>query len=189
MIACATSLTLAVLAGWQYRESAARSRARVAALSAAIDGPAAELDTFRPESIGLTGRGSAAGPSHRWMMAAGVVPVALVVAALFVTRAPTSAPSPALRQPQSLELLAMRHDRAGDVLTVTGTVRVRGHNTAPVTAIVTGRDIVGHVMISYVLLEGATQRRIASLSSGNGRVRGPYGRRRRLVNDGVGPRK
>jgi hypothetical protein len=47
-----------------------------------------------------------------------------------------------------LELLDMHHDRSGDLLTVTGTVRVRGRDTAPVTAVVTGRDAAGHVVAS-----------------------------------------
>jgi hypothetical protein len=86
---------------------------------------------------------------HGWMMAAGVVPVVLVVAALLVTRGPRPTPAPLVaRQPDALELLDMHHDRSGDLLTVTGTVRVHGRDAAPVTAVVTGRDAAGHIVAS-----------------------------------------
>jgi hypothetical protein len=42
----------------------------------------------------------------------------------------------------------MRHERAGDLFTVTGTVRVRGRNAAPVTATVTARDAAGRFVAS-----------------------------------------
>ena len=42
----------------------------------------------------------------------------------------------------------MRHDRTGHRLTVTGTVRVRGRDAAPVTAVVTGRDDAGRIVAS-----------------------------------------
>ena len=135
---------LAVVAWRQRREAQERSAARVAALAAAIDGP---LDTFDEERPALRLE-----PARRgWIMAAGAVPLVLIVAALLVTRGPRPAPAgspPPPRQPESLELLAMHHDRAGDRLTVTGTVRVRGRDTAPVTAIVTGRDADGRVVAS-----------------------------------------
>ena len=172
VVASAAAFGFALLAWKQHREAAARSAARVAALAAAINGqepfPEAGLKTrghhaFEPS--GGTGvldaftaeHAASPGPlftsetpaPRRWMIAAGVVPVALVVATLLVTRAPrTTPPAPALHQPQALELLAMRHDTAGDVLTVTGTVRVRGRDAAPVTAVVTGRDGAGRVVAS-----------------------------------------
>ena len=142
LAAVAVAGALAVVAWEQRREAQERSAARVAALTAAIDGP---LDTFDEELPAL-----APEPARRgWIMAAGAVPLALVVAALLVTRGPRPAPAgapPAARQPQSLELLAMHHDRAGDRLTVTGMVRVHGRDAAPVTAIVTGRDAAGRVV-------------------------------------------
>ena len=42
----------------------------------------------------------------------------------------------------------MHHDRSGDLLTVTGTVRVRGRDAAPVTAVLTGRDASGRIVAS-----------------------------------------
>ena len=172
VVASAAAFGFALLAWKQHREAAGRSAARVAALAAAINGqepfPEAGLKTrghhvFEPS--GGTGvldaftaeHAATPGPlftsetpaPRRWMIAAGVVPVALVVATLLVTRGPrTAPPAPPLHQPQALELLAMRHDAAGDVLTVTGTVRVRGRDAAPVTAVVTGRDGAGRVVAS-----------------------------------------
>ena len=165
LVAVAAACGLAVIVWTQYREAQQRSTARVAALAAAITGqsepvlaPAGMLDTFQEEhpAFGSHEDHPAFGspwqapemPSRRgWIMAAGAVPILLILAALFATRG-TRPPSsqPAARQPQSLELLAMHHDRAGDRLTVTGTVRVRGRDTVPVTAVVTGRDSAGRVV-------------------------------------------
>lgn len=170
--ALATACVLAAVAWMQAREARQRSAARVAALAAAIDGP---LEAFAFEEAGLktgthvlTKTGShafaaswqaPAAPSRRgWIIAAGAVPVVLAVAALLVARGPRQASAPpASRQPESLELLAMHHDRAGDLLTVTGTVRVRGLDTAPVTAVVTGRDHSGRIVASaHAPLDDAT---------------------------------
>jgi hypothetical protein len=150
--ALATACVLAVVAWTQVREARQRSAARVAALAAAIDGP---LETFAFEESWQT----PAAPSRRgWIIAAGAVPVVLAVAALLVARDPGQASTPpASRQPESLELLAMHSDRAGDRLRVTGTVRVRGLDTAPVTAIVTTRDDSGRIVASaHAPLDDAT---------------------------------
>jgi hypothetical protein len=155
VVASAAAFGFALLAWKQHREAAGRSAARVAALAAAIDGRA--LDLGGPASLDAFTAGHAGTPGplftsetpapRRWMIAAGVVPVALVVAALLVTRGPRNAPpAAALHQPQALELLAMRHETTGDVLTVTGTVRVRGRDAAPVTAVVTGLNGAGRVV-------------------------------------------
>ena len=180
-VAFAAACTFAAIAWRQHREARRRSDARVAALSAAIDGPFevdwplkvdGPLEAFTAEAglnrlrqgYGESRRSAAvsdgaeaetashvqAMPARRaWMIAAGGVPLMLVVAALLITRGPRPAPVPAVsRQPDALELLDMHHDRSGDVLTVTGTVRVRGRDTAPVTAVVTGRDGDGHIVAS-----------------------------------------
>jgi hypothetical protein len=152
IVATAAACGFALLAWAQHRDAQRRSAARVAALSAAIDGrepartgrlpegdlarPAAPLFAIEPSS------------PRRWMIAAGILPVVLIVAALLVTRGPRSGPPPALHQPESLELLAMHHDTTSGALTVTGTVRVRGRDTPPVTAVVTGRDADGRVVAS-----------------------------------------
>jgi hypothetical protein len=143
VVAIAAAGVLAAVAWTQVREARQRSAARVVALAAAIDGPLGAFD-------GEDGRAAwQASPSRRWIIAAGAVPVVLAVAALLVTRGPRQTPAPpATRQPESLELLAMHHDRAGDLLKVTGTVRVRGRDSAPVTAVVTGRDGGGRIVAS-----------------------------------------
>jgi hypothetical protein len=82
-------------------------------------------------------------------MAAGAVPVrARPRGAARYARAAPGRPGAGGAPAESLELLDMHHDRAGDLLTVTGTVRVRGRDTAPVTAVVTGRDAPGRVVAS-----------------------------------------
>ena len=154
IVAIAAACGLAVVVWAQYRDAQQRSAARVAALAAAIDGrsgpaaPADTFDTFAERPAFASSWQAPATPSRRgWIMAAGAVPLLLVLVALFATRGPRTASSPpAARQPQSLELLAMHHDRAGDRLTVTGTVRVRGRDTAPVTAVVIGRDSAGRIV-------------------------------------------
>jgi hypothetical protein len=163
--ALATAFTLAALLWTQVREARQRSAARVAALAAALDGP---LEAFAFEEAGpKTGNDvssfaswqATAAPSRRgWIIAAGAVPVVLAVAALLLARGPDQASAPpASHQPESLELLAMHHDRAGNLLTVTGTVRVRGVDAAPVTAVVTGRDASGRIVASaHAPLDDAT---------------------------------
>jgi hypothetical protein len=151
-VAIALACAFAVVAGTQRRDAQQRSAARVAALAAAIDGPLelrfAEAGLKTGDHV-LEAFASEARPRRGWIMVAAAVPLALVVAALLVTRGPrTVSPPPPAHQPESIELLDMRHERAGDRLTVTGTVRVRGRDTAPVTAIVTGRDAVGRVVSS-----------------------------------------
>ena len=151
VVAIAVGCALGVVVWLQRREARQRSAARVAALAMAIDGPTGMLDTFVAEAPGFgSWQAAAPAPSRRgWIVAAGAVPVVLAIAALLVTRGPRQAsPVMAARQPESLELLDMRHARAGDMLMVTGTVRVRGRDTAPVTAIVTGRDDEGRVIAS-----------------------------------------
>jgi hypothetical protein len=150
IVAVAVAFGLAYTLWTQRRDAQQRSAARVAALAAGIDGP---LHSFSAEGDGAGlktgGYVRAAMPGrHGWIIAAGIVPLALVVAALLVTRGPKEAPPQAAQQPQLLELLDMRHERAGDLFTVTGTVRVRGRNAAPVTATVTARDAAGRFVAS-----------------------------------------
>jgi hypothetical protein len=76
-------------------------------------------------------------------------PIALLVAALFVSRGPETITTPThLRPPDGLDLLALRPSRAGGNLVVTGTVRVRGDGTAPITAVVTALDREGRAIAS-----------------------------------------
>jgi hypothetical protein len=164
--ACAAAGGFAALAWTLHRESVARSLARVAALAAAIDIEAA------PEAAVAA---SAPHNGHKgWLIAAAAaVPVVLVVVALLSARGPETAAAPLpARQPESLELLDMRHTRTRDTLTVTGTVRMRrqdvapgvaaGHPVAPpvvtpvVTALVSAFETGGRVVASgHALLDDA----------------------------------
>jgi hypothetical protein len=155
-VATAAACAFALLAWAQHRDAQRRSAARVVALAAAIDRrePDASgiggLEDYEPEHVQTPALFVIEAPStRRWVIAAGIAPVALIVAALLVTRGPQpTPPAPSLHQPESLELLAMHHDTVGGELTVTGTVRVHGRDTAPVTAVVTGRDADGRVVAS-----------------------------------------
>ena len=152
LVAVAVAVGLAYTAWNQRRDAQQRSAARVAALAAGIDGPLDAVSAeagFAEAGLKTGGYARVAMPArHGWIIAAGMVPLALVVAALLVTRGPREAPPHAAQQPQLLELLDMRHERAGDLFTVTGTVRVRGRNAAPVTATVTARDAAGRFVAS-----------------------------------------
>jgi len=147
---CAAAGGFAALAWMLHREGVTRSAARVAALAAAIDGEAAPV----------AAHGSVL--HRRWLVTvAAAVPGVLVVVALLSARGPETSPAPpAVRQPESLELLDMRHTRTSGTLTVMGTVRIRRHDTtaAPsvVTAVVTAFDTGGRVVASgHALLDDA----------------------------------
>ena len=107
-----------------------RSEARVAALAAAIDGtdPPASMFERAPRS-GLQGRPLlklAAG----FAMAVGVIVLVAMNSDRHTTSADEPLPTSTAQSTQELELLSMRHARAGDNMTVTGLVRNRG-NAAP----------------------------------------------------------
>jgi hypothetical protein len=104
-----------------------RSEARVAALSAAIDGtgeeaPAPMFDRRRP---GLQGR-----PLLKlgvgFVMAVGIIVLVAMNGDRRVTPAEELVPAANAQAAQELELLSMRHSRTADNMTVTGLVRNRG---------------------------------------------------------------
>ena len=110
---------------WQVtREAQARSTARVAALAAAIEGtrgdaPAAMFER-NPGSV-VEGR-----PLLKVAIGFGMAVLIIVLIAMSGDRhqTPVAASAPAAESsPDALELLSMRHERAGDTLTVTGLVR------------------------------------------------------------------
>ena len=101
IVASLAAVGFALLAWRQHRDAVRRSTARVAALTAAIDGhepafaAAGSLDAFGAAEPPMAGDLFVAADTRaprRWMIAAGIVPVALIVAALVVTRGPRSAP-------------------------------------------------------------------------------------------------
>lgn len=108
-----------------------RSEARVAALAAAIDGtgddaPAPMFDRGRP---GLQGR-----PLLKLgvgvAMAIGIIVLVAMSSDRPATRTGEPLPVASLQSAQELELLSMRHARAGDNMTVTGLVRNQGDASA-----------------------------------------------------------
>ena len=105
-----------------------RSEARVAALSAAIDGPTDEVPTTmfeRAPRSGLQGR-----PLLKVGVGFAMAVLVIVLIAMSGDRERASASGSRATAPeqsrQELELLSMRHARAGDALTVTGLVRNSG---------------------------------------------------------------
>src|SRR5688500_10334081 len=125
IVACA-----AAAYAWRVaRQDRLRSEARVAALAAAIDGTAGDVPAAmfeRAPRTRLQGR-----PLLKlgvgFAMAVGII----VLVAMGSDRRATSAAepppaAPASQSTQELELLSMRHARAGDNMTVTGLVRNRG---------------------------------------------------------------
>lgn len=135
MFLVALSITAVIVAcaaaayAWRVaRQDRLRSEARVAALAAAIDGAAGDVPAamFEPAPrTRLQGR-----PLLKlgvgFAMAVGII----VLVAMSSDRRATSAAEPAAaataQSAQELELLSMRHARAGDNMTVTGLVRNRG---------------------------------------------------------------
>src|SRR5436190_13976146 len=90
LVAFAAAGSFASIAWRQHREARRRSDARVAALAAAIDGPLEAFTSERPRRT-------------RWMIAAGAIPLLLVVGALLVTRGARPTPVRAVsRQPDAL---------------------------------------------------------------------------------------
>ena len=128
IVACA-----AAAYAWRVaRQDRLRSEARVAALAAAIDGTAGDVPAAmfeRASRTRLQGR-----PLLKlgvgFAMAVGII----VLVAMSSDRRATSAAGPAeaviAQSTQELELLSMRHTRAGDSMTVTGLVRNRGEATS-----------------------------------------------------------
>jgi hypothetical protein len=105
-----------------------RSDARVAALAAAIDGTAGETTASmfeRAPRSGLQGR-----PLLKVGVGFAMAVLVIILIAMSGDRrasfADEATATPRLESAQALELLSMRHARAGDNLTVTGLVRNRG---------------------------------------------------------------
>lgn len=137
-----TAIALAIAAAaYAWRIASAerlRSDARVAALSAAIDGapddtPATMFE--RSPRAGLQGR-----PLLKVGIGFAMAVMVIVLIAMNGDREREAASGPrtaAQEQPaQELELLSMRHARAGDALRVTGLVRNSGAAAVPITAVV-----------------------------------------------------
>ena len=124
IVACA-----AAAYAWRVaRHDRLRSDARVAALAAAIDGTAGDVPAAmfeRAPRTRLQGR-----PLLKlgvgFAMAVGIIVLVAMGSDRRATAAAERAASPTTPSTQELELLSMRHTRAGDNMTVTGLVRNRG---------------------------------------------------------------
>ena len=124
IVACA-----AAAYAWRVaRQDGLRSEARVAALAAAIDGTAGDAPAAmfeRAPRTRLQGR-----PLLKlgvgFAMAVGIIVLVAMSSDRRATSAAEPPAAPAAQSAQELELLSMRHARAGDNMTVTGLVRNRG---------------------------------------------------------------
>lgn len=124
IVACA-----AAAYAWRVaRQDRLRSEARVAALAAAIDGTAGDVPAamFEPAPrTRLQGR-----PLLKlgvgFAMAVGIIVLVAMSSDRRATSAAEPPAAPTAQSAQELELLSMRHARAGDNMTVTGLVRNRG---------------------------------------------------------------
>ena len=135
MFLVALSITAVVAAcaaaayAWRVaRQDRLRSEARVAALAAAIDGTAGDVPAAmfeRAPRTRLQGR-----PLLKlgvgFAMAVGIIVLVAMSSDRRATSAAEPAAAPTAQSTQELELLSMRHARAGDNMTVTGLVRNRG---------------------------------------------------------------
>jgi len=141
------AIALAAYAWSLHRGERRRSAARVSALAAAIDGTAGHTPAMfhRDRDSAVQGR-----PLLKVAVGFAMAVAIIVLIAMTSDRhgAP-DAPATAVQQTQdSLELLSMRHQRAGEVLTVTGLVRNPGVAPGPITAVVFAFDRDGGFVAS-----------------------------------------
>ena len=136
VLTCASVAAAAAfgISAWRSRaDEARRSAARVAALSAAIDGadafavPAANTSPHTPGAVtsmfATTSGGSVHGLPLVKMGVFGALALAFLVIVAMANRDHTPAPTAAGASDAMLELVSMQHARDGRVLTVTGLVR------------------------------------------------------------------
>jgi hypothetical protein len=142
------AVALAFYAWSLQRAEQRRSDARVRALAAAIDGSAMHAPAMfdRDEDAAVQGR-PLLKVAVGFAMAVGII---VIIAMTGDRHSTPSAAQAAAEQPahDSLELLSMRHRRAGDVLTITGLVRNPGTAPGPITAVVFAFDRDGGFVAS-----------------------------------------
>jgi hypothetical protein len=153
-----------VVAWRLLREERSRSAARVAALSAAIDG-APPLDSADPAAQMFSAERGEKLKGFPLIRAAvvGVMATVIVVAAAMGgrERPASAATAAAAHEGAALELMSMRHAREGTTLTVTGLVRnpAAGAEARRVAAVVFAFDRAGSFLASgrapldFVVLE------------------------------------
>jgi len=151
VLTVASVLVAVVLAAYAWnlrRGERLRSAARVAALAEAIEGSTVHAPAMfdRDPHSAVQGR-PLLKVAVGFAMAVGII----VLIAMNGDRheAPAATPAPAAQiAGESLELLSMRHQRAGDALTVTGLVRNPGAAPGPITAVVFAFDRDGGFVAS-----------------------------------------
>jgi hypothetical protein len=133
IVAVALAAFFAALAWRLTREERLRSEARVAALGEAIDDATVtgsiESVAVAPAFLAHERPASSRGGVIKVAVGfAGAVALIVAIATMSTNQERRGAPAPgtAAAKDGSLELLSMRHDRAGDTLTVTGLVRNAG---------------------------------------------------------------
>ncbi len=149
-----TASAVCLLLLWRVlADNRRRAEARTAALSSAIDGPAAPSPAHADAAPLFEGRTSAMQGRPLLKVAIGFAMAVTVIVAIAMTsdRGAVSAPpvAEAPAETASLELISMRHARAGDALTVTGLVRnPRTEPAARVIAVVLAFDRGGDFVAS-----------------------------------------
>jgi hypothetical protein len=148
VVSILAAIALAAYAWSLHRVERRRSAARVSALAAAIDGNAMHAPAMfdRDRDPAVQGR-----PLLKVAVGFAMAVAIIVLIAMTGDRraTPAAGPAPAVQHEQdSLELLSMRHQRAGDVLTVTGLVRNPGVAPGPITAVVFAFDRDGGFVAS-----------------------------------------
>ena len=172
-VSATAAVLFAVIVGRLLREERRRSAARVASLSAVLDGPAlggrgghnvSPSVSMTPPTTMFTVEpgGSIKGRPMLKAAVVGAMAIIIVVAAAMGNRdhAQTS-PAAAAREQAPLELISMRHQRDGATLTVTGLVRNpdQGADARRVAAVVFVFDrngsfvTSGRAPLDFVVLE------------------------------------
>jgi hypothetical protein len=142
------AIVMAAYAWHLQREERRRSAARVTALAEAIEGSALHGQAMfaRDPRSAVQGR-----PLLKVAVGFAMAVAIIVLIAMTGDRheTPAAAPAAAVQSAgESLELLSMRHQRAGDALTVTGLVRNPGAAPGPITAVVFAFDREGGFVAS-----------------------------------------
>jgi hypothetical protein len=122
------------------RERRERHEARAAVLADRIGGHVREVDTLEPfvgRNVGdavaapmlFADVDSTPRPGRPWLLAAGVVVVAVALGGIYLASRSSGAAA-ASQGPAPIELTSLRHERSGETLVVTGVVHNPGHGRA-----------------------------------------------------------
>ena len=152
LVSVAAALFCALLLWRVVREERLRSEARVAALASAIDGPPVAGPAAMPNaSFFEVGHTSPMQGRPLLKIAVGFV-MAVTVIVLIAMTSDREQPGPrtaAQAANSPLELISMRHARAGEALTITGLVRNPGDTSAGrIIAVVLAFDRAGDFIAS-----------------------------------------